>query len=435
MARHSTYTPLDVFINSRLVGRLRRETSGAVEFQYHTKWLDWEHSFPISLSLPLRTDRYIGAPVLAVLENLLPDNDVILRRVAERVHAQGTDAYSLLTAIGRDCVGALQFLPEGVDPGPAGHIDAHPIADSEIAELLRDLTRIPLGLSRDYEFRISIAGAQEKTALLLWNGKWYKPKGSTATTHILKRPIGRTGGGIDLSTSVENEYLCLLLAKAFGLPTANTEIRFFDNEKALVVERFDRFWTKDGRLLRVPQEDCCQALSVPPSQKNEAEKGPGMPAILRLLNGSDEALSDQQTFFRANIVYWLLGAIDGHAKNFSLSLGEGGRYRLTPMYDIVSAQFAVAAGQIRQNDFKLAIAVGTNRHFVVDRIAPRHFLQTAKAAGIGELSVRAMFDDLHERATKEVEAVMNELPQNFPAQVSDPIYSGIKKRIRLFEVS
>ncbi|HEX3861351.1 MAG TPA: HipA N-terminal domain-containing protein [Stellaceae bacterium] len=119
MPRRRQHNPLNVFLNSRLVGRLNRETSGAIDFRYEPSWLDWEHALPVSLSLPLREDRFIGAPVVAVFDNLLPDGDALRRRIVARVHAEGIDAYSLLTAIGRDCVGALQFLPDGIEAGPA----------------------------------------------------------------------------------------------------------------------------------------------------------------------------------------------------------------------------------------------------------------------------------------------------------------------------
>ena len=218
---------------------------------------------PVSLSLPLREDRYIGAPVLAVFDNLLPDNTAIRRAVAERVGAGGTDAFSLLAALGRDCVGALQFLPEGHEPGPAGIIDGHPISDAEIADLIGNLAVSPLGLRRDDDFRISIAGAQEKTALLRHKGRWLKPIGATPTTHIIKPQIGRLPNGIDLSNSVENEYFCLKLLDALGVLSANVEMATFGGRRVLIVERFDRLVTHDKRLLRVPQEDCCQALSVP----------------------------------------------------------------------------------------------------------------------------------------------------------------------------
>ena len=201
MARRRARVPLSVFMNGRLVGRLRRESSGAIDFQYGGPWLAWDNALPVSMSLPLREDRYVGEPVIAVFDNLLPDSDAIRRRMAERVHAEGYDAYSLLAAVGRDCVGALQFLPEGGDPGPAGSVAGRPVEDAEIAAVLNDLETSPLGLDESGEFRISLAGAQEKTALLHWDGKWQVPHGATATTHILKPETGRRANGIDLSSA------------------------------------------------------------------------------------------------------------------------------------------------------------------------------------------------------------------------------------------
>jgi serine/threonine-protein kinase HipA len=280
MARRRTRIPLNVFMNGRLVGRLRRQASGAIDFEYDGTWLAWEHAFPVSLSLPLREDHFVGDPVIAVFDNLLPDKDQIRRRLAERVRAEGYDAYSLLAAVGRDCVGALQFLPDGADPGPVGGKSGRPISDKEVSDILGDLKRTPLGVDESEEFRISLAGAQEKTALLYWEDKWQVPHGTTATTHILKPEIGRPPNGIDLSQSIENEHLCMRLTAAFGLPTAQTQMHEFSGKCALVVERFDRRWTRDGRLLRLPQEDCCQALSVPPPRKYEPDGGPGIRNIL-----------------------------------------------------------------------------------------------------------------------------------------------------------
>ena len=136
MARRPKTLRLGVFLNSRHVGYLTEETSGAVDFRYVPEWLAWDSTLPVSLSLPLREDRYIGAPVLAVFDNLLPDNPGIRKRIAERVGAEGTDAISMLAAIGRDCVGALQFLPDGTEPGPAGIVEGTPISEAEIADTL-----------------------------------------------------------------------------------------------------------------------------------------------------------------------------------------------------------------------------------------------------------------------------------------------------------
>jgi serine/threonine-protein kinase HipA len=224
MARKRNRVPLNVYLNGRLTGQLRRETSGAIDFQYDPTWLEWEHTFPISLSLPLREDRYVGDPVIAVFDNLLPDNEDIRRRVAARTGADGADAYSLLATIGRDCVGALLYL----------------------------------------------------------NNAWHIPHGSTATTHIIKPQNGRRAD-VDLTQSVENDFFCMQLFFALGLPTALTEIPDFDDQRALVVERFDRRWTRDDRLLRLPQENCCQALLVRPSRKYQSDGGPGIVDILEFL--------------------------------------------------------------------------------------------------------------------------------------------------------
>lgn len=431
MPRRRTHAPLNVFLNGRLVGRLNRQSSGAIDFQYDPAWLDWEHALPVSLSLPLREDRYIGAPVIAVFDNLLPDSGMIRRRIAERVHAQGPDTYSLLSALGRDCVGALQFLTGDDEPHPPGMLEGKPVGDDEIARIVRDLASAPLGLGEDEDFRISIAGAQEKTALLFWKDRWHKPLGATATTHILKPRIGRLPNGVDLSDSVENEFLCLKLTSALGLPSAEVSIRDFGGERVLVVERFDRRWARDGRLLRLPQEDCCQALSVPPTLKYEAEGGPGVHAILELLKASDDPDADRTVFLRALVVFWLLGATDGHAKNFSIHLFPGGRFRMAPLYDVISAQPSVDAGQIRRNQMKLAMALGDSRHYVVTSIAPRHFLQTAAKAGIGSSVLHAIFDDLHRSARTAVDRVVQSLPAGFPEKVTASIVGGFESRLRL----
>ena len=318
----------------------------------------------MSLSLPLREDRYIGAPVINVFDNLLPDSDLIRKRVAERVGADGTDAYSLLTALGHDCVGALQFLPDGIDPGPAGE------HRRQTRQRRRD-RRTSSGTSpppRSAWARTRISASplparRKKPPCCARTARWFKPIGTTATTHILKPQIGQLPNGIDLSNSVENEYLCLKLLEAFGVPVANVEIADFGERRTLIVERFDRLWTRDGRLLRLPQEDTCQALSIPPTRKYQSDGGPGMREIINLLKGSDTPDADIATFMRANIIFWLLGATDGHAKNFSMFLSPGGRFRMTPLYDVLTAQPSLDDGQIPRKKFKLAMSVGTNRHY------------------------------------------------------------------------
>jgi serine/threonine-protein kinase HipA len=435
MARRRSNAPLLIYLNGRLVGRLRRETSGAIDFQYDPSWLAWEHAIPVSLSLPLREDRYLGAPVVAVFDNLLPDNEKIRGRVAARVDAEGIDAYSLLAAIGRDCVGALQFLPEGSEPPRPGEIEGEPLNDRAIAKILDDLTANPLGLDDSEHFRISLAGVQDKTAFLRHDGQWLKPNGTTPTTHIFKPQIGKVPGStIDFSNSVENEYLCLTFLRALGFDTANVEIQTFGRKRVLVVERFDRTYARDGRLLRQPQEDFCQALSVPWAKKYENDGGPGIIDCLDLLGASDEVTLDRQAFMKAVIAFWLLGATDGHAKNFSVFLYPGSGFRLTPLYDVLSVQPVHDARQLTRNRYRMAMAVGDRRHYRVDSIMPRHFYQTGAKAGLDEGTIRGLFAQLVADAPEAIQATKASLPRGFPKDLANSIFTGFNSRLRLLEL-
>ena len=431
MPRKRLRIPLRVFLNNRLVGHLQKEPGGAIFFRYDTQWLSGQNAVPVSLSLPLREDAYRGGDVVAVFENLLPDSDALRSRVAERVGADGADAYSLLSQIGRDCVGALQFVPEGDSiPKQASHIDGAIISDKEIETLLADLDRTPLGLKREEDFRISVAGAQEKTALLRWQGKWLKPRGTTPTTHILKAQIGTLPNGLDLSNSVENEYYCLKLLNEFGLPVNAAEIKTFGKTKALVIKRFDRKWIEKDRILRLPQEDLCQALSVPPTRKYQSEGGPGMVDILKFLKAADAPAEDLKTFLKAQILFWLMAATDGHAKNFSIFLGPQGRFRLTPLYDVLSAQPSLDARQIERKQMKLAMSVGRSRHYRIAEIEGRHFVQTTEAAGLPAWMAMEALREIEEVASDAMEKTGKSLPPGFPKKIHASMVGGLSTRLK-----
>ncbi|MEI6782426.1 MAG: type II toxin-antitoxin system HipA family toxin [Verrucomicrobiota bacterium] len=431
MPRQRLNKPLRVLLNNRLVGHLLKEASGAISFRYDESWLSWSNTFPISMSLPLREDAFRGERVVAVCENLLPDSEILRRRVAEKVGAKGTDAYSLLSQIGRDCVGALQFIPEDDQTAyDTSGIQGEVISEQEIEKLLKNLARAPLGLDMDREFRISVAGAQEKTALLHYKGKWWKPHGTTPTTHILKTQIGTLQNGVDLSNSVENEYYCLKLMAAFGLPTNAAEIAIFGKTAALVIERFDRKWTTDERLLRVPQEDFCQALSCPPSLKYQSQGGPGIVDGLNLLKASDTPAEDQKAFLKAQVLFWLIGATDGHAKNFSIFLGRGGRFKLTPVYDVLTAQPSLDTRQIERKQLKLAMSVGDSRHYRIDEIKGRHFIQSAERAGLPGSLASEVLSEVSQIAETAINTIEKQLPRGFPKGIHHSVKAGLTTRLK-----
>jgi serine/threonine-protein kinase HipA len=320
MGRKRKGRALDVYAGSSKVGRYSRAANGSTTFRYNPAWLSSERAFPISLSMPLSDRPWSGTNVLSFFEGLLPDDPTIRDKIASREHAESASTFDLLAAIGRDCVGALRFVPEGMDPGDPAKMSSRPISDAEIAYRISALGISPLGMgSDDQEFRISIAGMQEKTAFLRVNGEWHLPLGPTPTSHIFKPALKSGPNGADFSDTPWNEWLCIEVCRALGLETASAAVLFFADQPVLVVERFDRVW-REGVLYRLPQEDICQALGVPPTRKYEHDGGPGIVAILGFLNSAAAPHEDRLRFLRAQVVFWLLAAIDGHAKNFSIFL-------------------------------------------------------------------------------------------------------------------
>jgi len=431
MARPRMTSDLFIFMNGQRVGRLTRTSQGQLKFAYADEWLGSSVSRPISLSMPLGQQAYTGEVVDNFFENLLPDSVPIRNRIQARFGARSNGCFDLLTHIGRDCVGAIQLLAADTQAVDVRQITATEVNDTVIAEILRNYATMPLGIaSYEDDFRISIAGAQEKTALLWNEGKWYRPVGVTPTSHILKLPIGILPHvGMDLTDSVENEWLCLNILKAYGLPTADVAIAVFDNVKALVIERFDRRWSEDRSwLIRLPQEDFCQALNVPPGLKYENQGGPGIQRIMEMLLGSNTPLDDRVLFLKSQVLFWLLGGIDGHAKNFSIALLQGGGFKLTPLYDVMSAYTLVAKGQMQERKLKMAMAVrGKSPHYNWDRILRRHWLSTAKLCQFPAEKMEMIIDEIMDQVEQVIDQVTRILPTAFPGDVATSIFDGMRK--------
>jgi serine/threonine-protein kinase HipA len=429
MVRTTQVMTLQVLMNGYSVGYLSKAPNGVMSFQYDREWLLTGENRPISLSLPLTSKKYEDERVYNFFDNLLPDNNNIRSKIQSRFNVSTNQPFDLLRAIGADCVGAIQLCENQLIPN-VRIITANSLAVAEIAELLTGYQNVPLGMIPAVDdFRISIAGAQEKTALLWYDQRWHRPMGATPTSHIFKLPIGVIRhSGLDLQDSCENEWLCLEIAKAFGLPTANAQIEVFEGVKVLVVERFDRRWSPDQSwLMRLPQEDCCQALGVSSNLKYQADGGPGIAEIMKLLIGSKNAEADREQFFRSQILFWLLGAIDGHAKNFSVYIEANGSYRLTPLYDVISAYPLLANKSLFGQKVKMAMALkGTSgNHYLWSKIQPRHFLATAKAVDFSEFKATQILQEMLGQAAAVARDVAEKLPGGFPVHVSAPILDGM----------
>jgi serine/threonine-protein kinase HipA len=409
-----------------------------MEFAYDSSWLKSPSARAISLSMPLRpSDEPYRDPVNAYFDNLLPDNRAIRERLQRRFHAGSTEPFDLLSEVGRDCVGAIQILPEGSIPEGLQRIQGRAVTTDEIGQLLSEMLGSTFGrqdTQDDDAFRISLAGAQEKTAFLRNGDAWMVPHGTTPTTHIFMLPMGIRMDGIDLGTSVENEWLCSEIIREFGIDVARCRMESYGSYRVLVVERFDRRLSSSGTYwLRLPQEDFCQATGTPPGLKYESDGGPGIRRIMDVLLGSTNAEKDRLTFFRTQMLFWVLGAIDGHAKNFSVFLEAGGSYRLAPLYDILSAYPIMGGGHGRlpMQKIKMAMAVyGANRHFEWSRIEPRHWVETGRRCGIAEETTRGLMNEIGEITESVLERVGQRIPSSFPNELQEAILSGVKSSAR-----
>ena len=425
------FADLDVWMNGQHIGLWFWSRTGTPGFRYDASWYQSPNARPLSVSLPMPAGGgdIMGAKVEHYFDNLLPDSRQIRERLRRRFGTSSTRAADLLAAIGRDCVGALQLMPEGSIPPPHNRIDSTPLTDNQVETLLAEVTgdgsdESALGA----DFRISIAGAQEKTALLRLNQQWHLPEAATPTTHIFKLPLGLIGNmRADMSDSVENEWLCATLLEALGFDVAKTEMGQFGRQKVLIVERFDRRWM-DGNhwIARLPQEDFCQATGTPGDLKYESDGGPGIRSGLGLLAGGSKARDDRLRFVLAQLAFWLMAATDGHAKNFSIFLERGGGFHMTPLYDVLSIWPVIGNGasQISQRRARLAMALRSkNVHYHLHEISTRHWQGLARQSGVPDAFEHMVA--LVQQVPEALERVALRLPAGFPQRVFDPIRAGM----------
>ena len=332
----ATRQRLRVYLDGIPIGDAE-QTGGSLSFTYDEEYRSEPNATPLSLSMPLAAPRHGNRAVRAFLDGLLPDSQPARERWARQYGVSANNPFGLLANVGRDAAGAVQILPPGEEPddGEDRQGDIEWLGDDDIATLARELSEH--GADWDpgrYGGRWSLSGAQPKIALFLdaATGRWGIPHDSTPTNAIIKPAIeGYKKHHI-------NEALCLRAAAKAGLLAARVDLVEVADVQALISHRYDRRQNAEGRWLRVHQEDMCQALSVPPSQKYQSDGGPGVAAIGALLSGLtvDDRLISSERFFKGLAFNVLIGGADAHAKNYSLLL-VGPRTQVAPLYDVASA--------------------------------------------------------------------------------------------------
>jgi serine/threonine-protein kinase HipA len=374
------------------------------------------------------------AHMLHWLDNLLPEDNSFRALLARQFNLPSHNVASLLSALGQDCAGDIEVRSVEATRQNDG-IGESALSDSEVEKLLLNLTK-NAAWNWTLPFpRVALSGAQRKTALLWQDGQWHLPQGRMPTTHIFKSPVGLIGPRhADMSSSVQNEWLCSQILLALGFRVAASKMVRFGSMEVLVVERFDRDRNRsDSAITRLAQEDFCQALGIPAGRKYENEGGPGISAALNLLSGSSDASQDKLHFLMAQLAFWLLAACDGHAKNFSIFLHDDGSYRATPLYDVLSYWPILGDGpnQIPYRKARLAMALrGTSPHYHLHQIQRRHWQALAARSGVPnafDLMVR-----LAESVPIALDQVEARLPTGFPAKVWRTVRAGTLRHARAF---
>lgn len=362
--------------------RLRYTPTAVDEFELGTPLLSW--------ALPLTEDSYPNGVTCAFLDGLLPEADA-RRKIADDLGLRAGDTFELMAALGRDCAGALVIQAEGNPlPPPATTSTAEPLDAAGLEALVANLHVAPLGV--DARVRVSLGGVQEKLLLTkMPDGSWGRPVDGTPSTHILKPEIR------GYERTVANEHFCMLVAAGLDIPVAATEALRIGEADALVVERFDRTVARNGDVMRLHQEDICQATGLPPFKKYQEDGGPSLQLLASILQSVSDFAGLEQ-LLRATVVNVALGNGDAHAKNFSLVHRVDGAVRLAPFYDLMSTMV--------YGDNHLAMYVDSVQR--IDRAVSTRIVNEAVSWGLPR-----------ERAAEIVAGIVERFPDAFAAARRD----------------
>lgn len=408
--------------NNMLVGQFIQQSKTNWSFSYSDEWLAYDTAFPISLSLPLRKGEISLFNALNFMHNLLPDSMEERLSLAHSVGVQSKNALSLLSKIGHDCTGGVSF--SGSKEPPNTEWQYREISTDELDQLV---TQRKSFLPFFGHYRPCISGTQRKTTLTKLNGKWYVPQGQSLSSHIIKYPmdaITQSNSVLNMSSSIENEFICTQTAKELGFNVPNIEIIETESgAKALAVERFDRCFG-DGVVSRRHQEDFCQVFGVPEHKKYQSENNLGVSKIVDVLSLSAKSKANNHDFFKFMVLQCLLGATDGHLKNFSVHIDSNGRYQLTPFYDLLSAYPAVGTRGLNKRKLKLSMGMKASKGYKyhISKIFLRHIEQTANQFGISNANCHEIVSAFLAQFSNALSSIDKRFPGKEFSLVKDAIF-------------
>lgn len=410
---------LDVYLHRDLAGHLIQDDHGVMSFTYVESWLEKPNAMPLSNSIPLQAEQFKGRECKGFFGGILPEENK-RELIAKNLGISARNDYAMLEQIGGECAGAITFIPEG-EALPDRNYRYRKLSDTALAEILKELPRRPL-MAGGGEVRLSLAGAQDKIAVHVSGDTISLPLGGAPSTHILKPAIERFEG------VVFNEAVCMKLASAVGLPTADVEFRQAEGIDYLLVERYDR----QKRIIpngpiyyeRLHQEDFCQALGIPSEMKYQSEGGPSLKQCFALLRDvSRVPIIDLRHLLDAVIFNVLIGNHDAHGKNFSFTYGEGTLItgidiRFAPLYDLVSTVY------YSELTPKMAMKIGGESRS--DKLLLRNFEKLADEADLAKPFVVQRVPELAQAILETIDDIDISHP------IGRDVITLIKKRCEKF---
>ena len=394
---------LNVYYETIKVGELRRNEDLVYSFAYEKSWLNDAQRFPLSLAMPLESKEFGNKVTLSFFENLLPEGEV--REAIGRAHnVEGT--YEFLKEFGKDCAGAVIVSENEISPFKENKNEKK-IIDIEKVYAAIDLNHSVADVIAEMDpGYLSLTGAQDKFPAILENEKFYLPKNSTPTTHIVKVPIHRKG----VKESVFNEYYCMELARKIGFNVPNCQVLGEGSHALFVVNRYDRFLDKKGNIHRIHEQDFCQAQGITSEEKYEAKGGPSIKDNYELIKNNvyfKKRLDSLHTFLDWICFNLLIGNNDPHSKNISFLMVDG-KIELAPFYDLLST--AVYPSLKRQFSFRIGdqdegSRIGKNQFEMLDAELDVKIGAMAERMQIVHDKVMAVKDAVAKRVSDEHKGV------------------------------
>ena len=406
---------LNVFFGNKKAGSLESTGNRGVIFVYDENYLDDKNSVPLSASLPLQREDFPQKQCIPFFSGLLPEEDS-RKKIADYLHISETSTLKLLEALGGECAGLISILSEddSFSKDTSYKLDSknyEPLDDTRLSEFIEKMNTRPL-IKADDKLRLSLAGAQEKLALAKINGEWYLPLNGAPSTHILKP--ARTGS---LSSLAQNEYICMKLAKSFGLPVPEVDLLKIAGKDIFVVERYDRIKEADS-IQRLHQEDFCQALGIMSTSKYQNDGGPGIADIFKtILKVCTVPALESQKFLRYVLFNYVIGNCDSHGKNYSL-LYKNNRVELSPLYDVVSTIIYPGLTE------KLSMKIG--KHYEIQKVTKEDFSLLAESLNIKYSVLSKIFDDFAKKYIPAFEELKDD--EKISRDIVNSILQVVKSR-------